>query len=252
MMNYVIYGHTDYLDILNIQTDYLQNQSNVTLFLNYNTLDLDNLYLKYDKVIFYDDTKPYASRLSMAIDQLDCKYFLFMHDIDILLNADNSILESFLPLMDEKSIDRIDLKHTGDIDGMEILDFGLKGSCMVKQTNPGNYIYNVNPSIWKKESFIEILNTFPDKTYRNIEDRDVQNFSSKFNVYKLHSEYYKLCGYFNCLDFFIFLHISHSGKLLPLTEDFQTVYGQSYEDASFEYTNIVNKYNLRLSKKWIQ
>ena len=50
----------------------------------------------------------------------------------------------------------------------------------------------------------------------------------------------------------MFLHISHSGKLLPLTNDFVTVYGQSYADVSEKYIDIVNKYDLKSSTKWIQ
>ena len=263
MINYVVYSHTDYMDVLNIQTSHIKEQKNITLFLNSNTLELGELYSKYKNVIFYDDSKPYATRLLMSINKLDCDYFLFMHDIDILLNVDNSVLDGFLPLMVEHSIDRIDLKHTDSIDHPEVISiddgfsFGSSAmmvdgkNYMIKQTNPNNFIYNVNPSIWKKDSFMDLLNTFPDKTYRTIEGMDVQNFSTKLNVYKLHNKNYKYCGYFTCVEFFIFLHISHSGKLLPLNDTFTTVYGQSYNDISVEYTNIVNKYNLKLNEKWI-
>ena len=44
MINYVIYGHTDYLDVLNIQTDYAQNRGHLTLFINDNNLELKELY----------------------------------------------------------------------------------------------------------------------------------------------------------------------------------------------------------------
>tara|TARA_R110001599_G_scaffold1706_5_gene8460 strand:- start:13984 stop:14742 length:759 start_codon:yes stop_codon:yes gene_type:complete len=252
MIDYVIYSHTDYLEVLNIQTDHLPKDGNNILFLNYNDLHLEDLYYKYDKVIFYDDSKPYASRLSMAIKQLDCEYFLFMHDIDILLNHDVNVLRNIKSLMLKNSIDRVDLKHTNNMEDCNTLDFGLKDHLLVKQTDPTNYIYNVNPSIWKKESFMKLLTNFPNKSYRDIEYFDVQNFCLSFDVYKVYSDQYKLCGYFNCLDFFTFLHISHGGKLLPLTSKFETVYGQSYSDVSKYYSDIVERYDLKRSKKWIQ
>ena len=30
MINYVVYSHTDYMDVLNIQTDHIKEQNNVT------------------------------------------------------------------------------------------------------------------------------------------------------------------------------------------------------------------------------
>ena len=35
-INYIVYGHTSYLDILEIQSDYIRNYGNETLFLNSN------------------------------------------------------------------------------------------------------------------------------------------------------------------------------------------------------------------------
>ena len=80
---------------------------------------------------------------------------------------------------------------------------------------------------------------------------DVQLFSKQFKIFKLTANTKKLCGYFNCVDGFQFLHISHSGKLLPLNKNFVTTYGQSYIDISDEYIKIVDKYNLTKSNKWI-
>jgi hypothetical protein len=71
MINYVIYGHTDYLDILRIQTDYMSVYNNVTLFINHNTLVLDDLYSKYKNVIFYDDSKQYSYRLLDCLNQIN-------------------------------------------------------------------------------------------------------------------------------------------------------------------------------------
>ena len=55
MINYIVYGNTDYLDVLQIQSDYISGRGNLTLFLNTNDLDLTELLSNYDKVIYYDN-----------------------------------------------------------------------------------------------------------------------------------------------------------------------------------------------------
>lgn len=268
MINYIVYGNTDYLDVLEIQTDYIIGCGNVTLFLNNNDLDLEILTSKYDKVIYYDNGDTYSKRLLSCIQQIDEDYFLLLHDIDILLNVDNIMIKKFYDFLRVNNFDRIDLKHSDNkISNLIVeynsnkkpIEWGIKLSeeltddvYLIKQDNPYDFIYNVNPSIWKRDSLIKLLSNFTHKNYRTIEEMDVQLFSKQFKIFKLTSNSKKLCGYFNCVDGFQFLHISHSGKLLPLNENFVTTYGQSYVDVSDEYVKIVNKYNLTKSNKWIK
>ncbi len=266
MINYVIYGHTDYLDVLKIQTDYMSVYNNVTLFINNNNLDLGDLYSKYTKVIFYDDSKQYSYRLLDCLNQINEKYLVFIHDIDIVLNIDEQTILSFHNFMETNNVDRIDLKQSHNLNVLDVIEVDKNNSVdswkkikkeeindaiyLVKQEDPNDFIYNVNPSIWKRESLLELVNAFPHKTYRTIEDMDVQNYCKRFDVYKLYSKNSIECGYFICLEIFKFLHISHSGKLLRLTDSFTTELNQSYRPISEEYIDIVNKYNLKSSSKW--
>jgi len=266
-INYIVYSHTSYLDILNIQTDYLSGHGNLTLFINSNNLSLDNLYNKYNRVIFYDDSFQYAKRLLDCLTQIDDEYFLLIHDIDIVLNVDGEILKSFYEFMKSKNVDRVDLKQSHNLNVSNVIEVSKdvspalwcvintneigEGIYLVKQEDPKDFIYNVNPSIWKRKSLLQLLNTYSEKTYRTIEGIDVQNYCKCFDVYKLYSKNAIECGYFICLDIFKFLHISHSGKLLRLTNTFTTEYNQSYVPISEDYINIVNNYNLKDSNKWI-
>ena len=194
------------------------------------------------------------------------KYLVFIHDIDIVLNIDEETIINFYNFMENNNVDRIDLKQTHNLNVSDVIEVDKNkpvdswekikkeeindGIYLVKQEDPRDFIYNVNPSIWKRESLIELVNTFQDKTYRTIEDMDVQNYCKRFDVYKLHSKNSIDCGYFVCLDIFKFLHITHSGKLLRLTDSFTTELNQSYTSVSEEYIDIVNKYNLKSSPKW--
>jgi hypothetical protein len=235
MINYVVYSHTDYLDILNIQTDYLKYCSNKILLINKSDLNLD-IYTEYKKVIFYDDSLPYASRI-LSLSKLDDEYILLIHDIDILINVDNDIIEHLLGIMMNNNIDRVDLKRDGLTD-TENIDVNFKGEyfTLTKQENVYNYIYNVNPSIWKISSLLETMNKFSSQNYRTIENKPTQDFCTKYNVYKLYNDVYVDCGYFSCLHFFKFLHITHGGGLLPINNN------RLESSLNFEYQTIIQKY----------
>lgn len=265
MINFLIYGNTDYLDVLEIQTDYLASIENKILLINHNDLNLSNIYEKYTKVFFYDGSKPYAHRLIECLSEIDDEYILLCHDIDILFNINEKLISEFHKFLDYHNFDRIDLKHTESINSPIIYKCNNKENYkdwrivnevtldenlyLIKEVNPSNYIYNVNPSIWRKETILEIMKAFPNKNYREIEGMDVQLFSSKYNIYKIFSKEKKECGHFNCINDFVFFHISHNGSFVPLT-GYHTVYGQSYLEFKDEYEKIVDKYNLKKSKKW--
>ena len=254
MIPYVVYSNTEYVDILEIQTDHITvRQSNCVLFINKNDLELDAIYSKYSQVCFYNDKDSYATRLHTCIGQLDFEYFVLLHDIDVLIHSDNSIIDLIHQAMLVEKIDRVDLKYTDNLGSSTVYDLSEyvgQGVFLVRQEDIYGYIYNVNPSIWKKSCLLQILSNFLGKNYRNIEDLDVQIFCKQFNIYKIHTDTYVDCGHFSCVDFFKYFHISHGGKLVPLNTNYTTVYGQPYVDVKDYYVNIVDKYNLKNSKKW--
>jgi hypothetical protein len=227
--NFVIYSHSDYSDILKIQTDYTSNINNKILLINEEFNDSEILS-QYSKVINYKDNQQYSDRL-LNLNILESEYILFIHDIDVLISYNQEFLTSCLIKMKDENIDRIDLQYYPDNyskNRIEVSYFNDKIE-IVKQENINNYIYNVNPSIWKLSSFMDLMSTFTNRTYRNIEYLDVQVYASKLNIYKLFNDSFLSVGYYNCLDVFIFLHITHGGMLLPkqdnnLTEGIQKIY----------------------------
>ncbi len=111
------------------------------------------------------------------------------------------------------------------------------------------YVFNVNPSIWKKDSYMELLTNFQDRTYRNIEYDDVQEFCSKYRILNLYTRNVLHCGYLKCLPFYKYLHITHYQRFLRFNESFTDEFGQSYRDAAKEYSEIVETYNLKEGKR---
>jgi hypothetical protein len=216
-LTYVVYSHTDYLDILSIQTEGLKYTDKI-LLINKSDKDLDYLYSKYNQVIFYDDSLPYASRL-LSLRCLKNEYILFIHDIDIVVKKDDSYINHVKNYMVEHLIDRIDLqcRRSWDLYNRERLsiEFDNLNVELRAQKNINNYIYNVNPSIWKLNVLLDIMENFKNETYRTIENESVMKYCLKYNIYKLYSDNPIKCGWFSCLSFFQFIHITHKGKLLP-------------------------------------
>jgi hypothetical protein len=172
-------------------------------------------------------------------------------------------MSKLVDLMELKSIDRIDLQVNGGNSGdfIEINpSLGVNEWPNITHNHidddkmyvgrhdvPNTYVYNVNPSIWRRDALIDIYSKFSNRTYRDIEYDDTQSYvTEKYLIYNLYSVNHKQhCGYLTPLPFYKYLHITHYRRLLRFNETFTTEFNQSYIDTKEEYINIVNKYNLK-------
>lgn len=270
-LTYVIYSHTEFLDMLQIASDYSKSIENKILLINENDILPDDIKSNFKEIIFYDDTLPYTTKISRVLDKISSKYILFTHEVDIMLNVDEKIINQFVDFMELDDVDRIDLQpNEGNTKGVYIkIDSNTNVTEWPKyenlhdpynqlthtdhylglHTNPRTYIFNVNPSIWKKSTLLELFTTFSGRTYRNIEHDDVQDYCTKYKIYNLYSRYVLHCGYLKCLPFYKYLHITHYQRLLRFNGKFVDEFNQSYIDASKEYTEIVDKYKLKEGKR---
>ncbi|MBC8147444.1 MAG: hypothetical protein H8E98_05610 [Bacteroidetes bacterium] len=248
MITYVIYSHSEFLDILKIQTDQLKSYENKVLLINKSDLDLSDIYSQYKQVIFYNDELPYASRL-LNLSKLNVEYILFIHDIDIIVEKNDSIIELLVNIMTKKqNIDRVDLQyipeHYNFTNAIKVESNEFEKFFLIKQENENHYIYNVNPSIWKLSSFLEMLTEFQSESYRTIELKPTQLFCKKYKVYKLYSDNYISCGWFGCLSFFQFIHITHYGELLPMANN------NLSEELNSKYHLIIQNYLSDTNRKF--
>ena len=271
-LRYVTYSHSEYTDILQIHADYISHKKNKTLIIDTDDIP-HSIKDVYNNIIYYDDTLPYASRILNSVKQIDDERFLLMHDNDILLRADNDKMEQLLRLYTEHNIDRLDLQVAFD-PGVEQSIFGVTVTFedikkkiqyvtvddeyqLIKQVYFRNhpslgssYLYNVNPSIWNKQSLLRVMEQFSHLEYRAIEGDEVQRFCNDLNIYKIGAPNFISCGHFDCADFFIFFHITHGGKLVPFDNSHKDKYGRTYEGVAPQYQQIINKYKLFNSKRW--
>jgi len=250
-LKFVVYSHTSFLEVLKIQIDYLKDVGEMVLIINKNTENLEEIYTHFKKIIFYDDSLPYGYRLLNTIKEVPYEYFIFIHDNDIVFHIDEEKIKSMIIFLKENNYDRVDFQLAYDFDslrGHEIKDTELYyvKSSNTDTTNKG-YPYNVNPSIWKKDTLLDIMDKFGFRDYRTIEHPDTQNYVVKYNIFKLFSKNKFKCGYFICTGPFRYIHITHSQKYLNIS----TLPIGSCDDIKDEYEKIVNKYNLKNSNKWM-
>lgn len=243
-LKYVIYTHSEYDDILRINLDYSDGFKKI-LFINNDAVIDDTLKDKFESIIFYDGSQPYGSRIYNCLNQLDEKYILFSHDIDIPLSYDIETLNELTLFMSENKIDRVDLQQDVPSVGNKKLqdnkeNLVFKDTILIRNNNPNAYIYNVNPSIWNKNSFTEIVKNYQSETYRTIETSSIQSFSIPYNIYKCHHDMSEKVGWFYVTPLFKYLHITHNGHLLPITQNENNL---SY-DNNLIYQKIINKYDL--------
>ncbi len=187
--------------MLNVQHTFLQSYTAPKIFM------LDKPIVN-ERVVLYDDKKNYSKRVLECLEQIDDEFILFFHDMDILLRYFPSECEQLVAFMKEHNIDRVDLQYSMGslLDPIKFQNLTL--------TRNNSFVYNVNPSIWRRSALMDIMSTF-DYNYRRIEGDDVQAYMRKFNVYRLWSPRKVNAGYYHVTDWFVFLHLTHEGGILP-------------------------------------
>lgn len=247
-INFVVYTHTDYMDILNINLDFSKGFKK-TLVINQSELN-PNIIDKFDSVVYYDDSKQYGDRVYSSLTQLDDDYILFTHDIDIPLYYDEEFLIKLQKEMINRSIDRIDLQQDCRVfNDPNIINrdtsIKLDNFTLIRNDSVRNYIYNVNPSLWCRDSFIKILEGFRGESYRSIEVSGIQKRCLDFKIYKCHHTESSKLGWFWVTPIYRYLHITHGGRLLPISNEANGLDTQTQK--TYEY--IVNKFELTERKR---
>jgi hypothetical protein len=209
MVTLVCYSHTDYTDILRIQDMFLAMLPCKTVLM-INRLPI--IPTHFHQVVLYDESKSYSKRVLQGLQQIDSEYLLFLHDMDLVTQCSIPQIARCIEFMKTRNIDRVDLQYSNLIEESAIPFEN------VMLTKPTSFAYNVNPSIWKRIVFVNIMERF-DKSYRDIENQETQTYCEQFSFYKLWSPKKIHAGYFHVTDLFVFLHLTHGGKMLPLTNN---------------------------------
>jgi hypothetical protein len=181
---YLIYTHEEYSDIFDIHYKRL-NKHYPDIYLLIATNNMDYILNKYEsinkeQILIYDDNKTFSEKISSILKRITTKYILFNCDNNILVNDVNSEkINEIISIMDKDNIDQVRMFVSG-------ISNPIFDDTLIK-INTGPYYYSVNSALWNVNTLLHIMDTFKNKSYREIECDEIQKFTSKFNNYYLSS-----------------------------------------------------------------
>jgi hypothetical protein len=265
----IIFTNSDYHYLWNVIDDYINKIDSTYLKKilcyndNYSSNNSSNLEFpkKFDDYIPYNGNINYSKRWIEILPKITTSHILIVHDIDIILNLDLDKLAIFFNMVKYHNIDRLSLSL---FLGSEIINSELSNNsnmnnnkyyiCNLKNVvNTRHYVpYDVSPSIWNKNTFLQLISLFPNETYASSEQNQNLQFYCRNNLkcYGIHTfadntcYYPKYCRGLVYSNIFQFLHITTKSQLLLPYE--------IYMDCKTELLEILKKYNLenKISKNY--
>jgi hypothetical protein len=236
-----IYSNSEVFDVLEIQFEYLSklfNNTNQKIYLFVDKEYDKETSLKYETIL-YDNNTTYNKRLTHCISKIKGDYFIITQENDILFKLNKNTILKIIDTMKLNSIDSIELKQQPNCNNI------IKVSDILSLSQPDvPYTFNVQPRIWNRNSAIKFFKLVPNKTYKTIENGNVQNIiKSSYKTYSLCSKYQvKSLRQFIQIPEYTFLHITHQGGFLKQN---MNNLDKSILD---EYNIIYNKY-IKSSKR---
>ena len=235
-MKFIIYTHTDFIDIYNIFNDYISkfdiDKNDIYIFTN----NANDIYIY--NTILYDDTKTYPQKIIECMSKMNIdenENILFVHDNDLVIKYDKYIMNKISEKMYEYNIDRIQLiaianENHEDYKNCKKIYIDTD---LYFFTYAYHYAYNVGPSIWKLKSFLNLLNKFNYKIYKTIENDETQEYTrNNFKTYHIcNNEVGKFAHRTFCKGF-IFLHLTDGGKFVM---DKNSIYCELVENMYKDY-----------------
>jgi hypothetical protein len=137
-------------------------------------------------ILRYDDTLTYDQKLITLFNKISSKYIVLIHDNDLLIEFDNDLFKNLINTMETKNIDRCIFGVAANA-GPCIYQLSDEDSiCRINNIESLHFRtpYDVGPSVWNKQSFLNALETIPNTSYREIEDSPIQDYcKNKLNIY---------------------------------------------------------------------
>jgi hypothetical protein len=149
----VLYTHTDVRDVWPPffgQTGRWMDGFDKVVFVNKDDESIPQDYRK----VFYDDRRVYRERLLMCLEQID-NGFIFFHHEDMFLYGRPDIprIERYCDRLAETDLSFVKVIRAGDEEGFP----DMKYNELKKFDATFGYIFAIQPAIWKREKFIELV-----------------------------------------------------------------------------------------------
>jgi hypothetical protein len=165
MIPILIYTHSDYQDVLDLNLDCLAKQ-NIPASLV--TIASDRLVNNIGNSILYNTSSPYATRLLESIKEYAEDIFIFLHEDFILYDTPNNkeLLDLKKFLDTNKNIDFIRLIKTAE----PIVLPGPNSNLYYTS----NY-FSIQATIFKKEYLLKYLSKYPNSSMWDLEVKGSEN-----------------------------------------------------------------------------
>jgi hypothetical protein len=185
-VTYLVYTHTDYADVLDINLKNHQKYfSEMPISICINNAEwvkktYENVF-QFQAIYEYDDTQPFAARMATILSQIHTPYVLFNQEINVIVDhPSRGLVDKIVVFMDE-----------GHIDQVRLSDSGIRNIVRNEQMfHPitGGFFMSVISAVWRTSSLLSLYQTFSDRTYRTIEEGESQTFvAQKFKNYYISS-----------------------------------------------------------------
>lgn len=157
----IVYSHSDYFDVLEI---FLETQKrfaidNIVIF-------SDKEFNKTNTHILYDPSKSYSERLRECLKQLDDDIILYQHE-DMFLYQDPSRrkMSEYIKTLKDTDYSFVRLCRTGNCGLLKLKDYETLYD--IHPQSPD--FFAVQPTLWKREKFIEFLEKSGDLSIWDLE-----------------------------------------------------------------------------------
>ena len=241
----LLYTHSEFEDLWKINFDYIDKS--FPFLKRYVAIDNKNSIInkkdefKIDKIIQYNDGNTYAEKMITILNEIDTAYVFFTHDNNIIYKNDHTIFFNLFNKLKEINGDRLVFELEQSLHKSPIIKVDGENAGL-QLTTDYYYYFNVQTGIWKTSSYLDIFKTFPQSTYRTIEDSNIQEYvRSKYKVYRLATmgPIFKSVG-FIFPTYFHFLHI---------TMRRQWVSFHIFQDLQEDWKNLFKEYKLDSNKR---
>ena len=167
-LSLAIYSHSSYYDCLAPCLDRFKRFGNPNCKFEHKflLLDQEDSFEGYD-VLKYTDAACYTARLVETVSQIPTDYLLFLHEDMILYEGiSKTYMNLAIEAIMQDDIDCIKLIKCDD----NFLEAPYKNSRFLKSIpTTANLLFAVQPTLWNKESYLNVLKANPDKNIWQLE-----------------------------------------------------------------------------------
>ncbi len=176
---FVMYSHSEYSDVwipfISQKAKHLPNFGENIAFID----KPSNILHSNWKQIFYKEKYTYSKRLICCLKQLNAEYCIFSHEDMFLYGAPKKeIITKYITIMQEDNLDFVKLIKGGQC---TYETHKKEKTLHIIDNKYSEWIFAIQPSIWKINSLISILKKHKSTNIWKLEEK-AQNTCKKLNI----------------------------------------------------------------------